>query len=204
MFDSRNITEENVIQQQQRMTGLLYILKVLIPGLRPIITKSTSKASGQSGISKTCRVAQLASSASRNELPCMGCKWSGVYNVADVVRVGRNSSRYAGLRQEAVSKGQPLCLENIIMEFCTYIIFSKSLDRYYAGITSHIDIRLKEHNRRKCHSTATADDWVIVYSQSFNSRIEAYNHEKHIKGIGPKRYFENLQGGAVGQFRFAE
>jgi len=33
-------------------------------------------------------MAQLASSASRNKLPCMGCKWSGVYYVEDEVRVG--------------------------------------------------------------------------------------------------------------------
>lgn len=65
------------------------------------------------------------------------------------------------------------------MEFYTYIIFSTILNKYYARITHHPDVRLKEHRKGNCHSTSGADDWEIVYIKQFNSRIEAYNHEGH-------------------------
>ena len=76
------------------------------------------------------------------------------------------------------------------MDYFTYIVYSKTANLHYAGISSNIEQRLKAHNKGKTKTTKIANDWAIVYSMSFNSRTEAYQHEKHIKGIGPKRFLQ--------------
>jgi len=79
------------------------------------------------------------------------------------------------------------------MKVFTYIIFSKSTISYYAGITNNLKNRLKEHNNAKTRFTSKAYDWEIVYLKQFESRTEAYIHEKQIKQTGPKRFIENLK-----------
>jgi len=78
------------------------------------------------------------------------------------------------------------------MDFYTYIIFSPAANLYYAGITNNLKNRLKEHNKGKSKTTARADDWELIYSKCFTSRIDAYEHELYIKGIGPKRFVESV------------
>ncbi len=90
------------------------------------------------------------------------------------------------------------------MQYTTYIIFSQTADIYYAGITNNLGNRLKEHNKGKTRTTEKSRDWNIVYSKKFTTRKEAYNHERYIKGIGPKRFYQSFEIGAVGSFRSAE
>jgi len=72
--------------------------------------------------------------------------------------------------------------------FTTYILFSEALNRHYIGHTSNIKNRLKEHLKHKTKSTSNADDWIIVYTKDFESRQEAYLHEKQIKSICAARF----------------
>ena len=76
------------------------------------------------------------------------------------------------------------------MKVFTYIIHSDFTDSYYVGITNNVKIRLKEHNSEKTKYTSKANDWKIIYSAEFGSRIEAYNHEQLIKSTGPRRFVE--------------
>jgi putative endonuclease len=84
------------------------------------------------------------------------------------------------------------------MSFYTYIIYSQTTELYYAGITNNLKNRLLEHNKCKTKTTAKARDWNIVYSKQFSTRKEAYDNERYIKGIGPKRFYESLKIGTNG------
>lgn len=90
------------------------------------------------------------------------------------------------------------------MNVFTYIIYSQTTGLYYAGITNNLKNRIREHNKCKTKTTAKAQDWNIVYSKMFSTRKEAYDHERYIKGIGPRRFCESLEIGTVGSFRSAE
>ena len=48
-----------------------------------------------------------------------------------------------------------------------YIIYSKSIDKYYVGYTNEIDRRIKEHNRLKGKFTDRGIPWEILYTESF-------------------------------------
>ena len=60
--------------------------------------------------------------------------------------------------------------------------FSKSLNEYYVGHSCEIlQERLRKHLSDHKGFTSKAKDWMIVYSENFDSKIEAYKREREIK-----------------------
>lgn len=67
------------------------------------------------------------------------------------------------------------------MCFC-YILYSKSLDKYYIGHSCEdLQERLRKHLSNHKGFTSTAKDWIIIYSENYNSKSEAYKRELEIK-----------------------
>ncbi|WP_235131474.1 GIY-YIG nuclease family protein [Chryseobacterium indicum] len=59
-----------------------------------------------------------------------------------------------------------------------YILFSKSLNEYYVGHSCEIlQERLRKHLSDHKGFTSKAKDWMIVYSESFDSKNKAYKKE---------------------------
>ncbi|MGC1471315.1 MAG: GIY-YIG nuclease family protein [Psychroserpens sp.] len=48
--------------------------------------------------------------------------------------------------------------------FYTYILYSKSLDKYYKGHTKDLDSRLKRHNNGESKYTSSGMPWQLVMS----------------------------------------
>jgi putative endonuclease len=78
--------------------------------------------------------------------------------------------------------------------FYTYILFSEKLNRYYIGQTQDIDSRLVEHNSGKGKFTGKAKDWVVVFTQIFETRGEAMIMESKIKKRGVSRLLSDISG----------
>ncbi|MCX8522983.1 GIY-YIG nuclease family protein [Chryseobacterium formosus] len=67
------------------------------------------------------------------------------------------------------------------MCFC-YILYSKSLDQYYIGHSCEVlQERLRKHLSNHKGFTSKAKDWIIIYSENYNSKSEAYKREFKIK-----------------------
>ena len=73
-----------------------------------------------------------------------------------------------------------------------YIIFSKSLGKFYAGETSDIEIRLKGHNSNKNRFTGKSKDWKLVWKAEMQDRTEALKLERKVKKRGIKRFLEDI------------
>ncbi|HWA06242.1 MAG TPA: GIY-YIG nuclease family protein [Ignavibacteria bacterium] len=71
-----------------------------------------------------------------------------------------------------------------------YIIYSKTLNRFYAGETSNIEDRLKGHVSNKNKYTGKAKDWVLVWKTELPDRKSALVLEKKIKHRGIRRFLE--------------
>ena len=67
------------------------------------------------------------------------------------------------------------------MIFYAYIIYSKSIDVYYKGMTSNLQKRLYEHNNGLSRYTKKSDDWEIVFYKSFKAKREALIYERKLK-----------------------
>ena len=73
-----------------------------------------------------------------------------------------------------------------------YILFSKSIDRYYIGQTQNLEDRLYRHRNSGSKSTKKAKDWELVYTEYFISRSLAVTRELEIKSKKSRVYINLL------------
>ena len=80
------------------------------------------------------------------------------------------------------------------MSYCSYILHSLKLNRYYVGYTSNLKERLIFHENSESRKfTSKADDWEHYFTIDCNSKLQAVSIEKHIKRMKSKTYIENLK-----------
>ena len=80
---------------------------------------------------------------------------------------------------------------NCVM-FTLYILYSKTIDRYYVGYTNDFERRLSEHNRIKHKYTDSGIPWILVHSEVYLTRKEARHREKFIKSKKSKQFIIEL------------
>ncbi|HBS87733.1 MAG TPA: excinuclease ABC subunit C [Bacteroidales bacterium] len=78
------------------------------------------------------------------------------------------------------------------MKFVFYIIYSKTIDKYYIGHSSNIEERLCKHNTNHKGFTGKLKDWAIVYTENFNSKEDAYARERQVKKWKNRKRLEEL------------
>jgi putative endonuclease len=82
------------------------------------------------------------------------------------------------------------------MEYCCYIIFSSSIDRYYIGYTVDITNRIKLHNDGHFGSksyTHKPSDWNLYLLIPCKTIKHAIFVESKIKRMKSRIYIENLK-----------
>ncbi|WP_353851497.1 GIY-YIG nuclease family protein [Tenuifilum sp.] len=75
----------------------------------------------------------------------------------------------------------------------TYIIYSRTIDRFYIGSTSDdINERVRKHNSKHKGYTARANDWTIVHVETFDTIQQARSRERQIKSWKSRVMIERL------------
>jgi len=75
-----------------------------------------------------------------------------------------------------------------VESYTAYILRSEKDGRFYTGRTNDLCRRVYEHNRGKVSSTRNRRPLVLVHTETFGSKTEAYARE---------RYLKSLEGGAI-------
>jgi putative endonuclease len=76
---------------------------------------------------------------------------------------------------------------NLIM-FFVYAISSLNRNYIYVGLTDNIERRFMEHNSGKNKTTKPYLPFQIIYTEEFETRVEARLREKYFKsGIGKEK-----------------
>ena len=75
--------------------------------------------------------------------------------------------------------------------YYTYVIKSTSLDIFYIGQTNDLDDRIKRHNQNRNKFTKNKGPWMLIYSNSFQTRAEAIQLEMKFKSFKSKEYLQN-------------
>ncbi|MCO5235690.1 MAG: GIY-YIG nuclease family protein [Chitinophagaceae bacterium] len=75
--------------------------------------------------------------------------------------------------------------------YFVYILYSYSIDKYYAGSTEDVSKRIKEHNAGKGNFTSKGIPWVLIIDFECYDRSEAVKLELKIKKRGIKRYLQD-------------
>jgi putative endonuclease len=76
-------------------------------------------------------------------------------------------------------------------DFTTYILFSRSKNKYYVGHTNNIFRRLIEHNSGQNKSTKFGAPWELCFSKELSSKSDAYLLEMKIKKRGISRFLSD-------------
>jgi putative endonuclease len=76
--------------------------------------------------------------------------------------------------------------------FFVYIIYSQKLDKFYTGYTEDLVQRLDQHNSGFSKYTSKADDWNLMFSKEFETRLLAHRYELAIKKKKSRKYIEWL------------
>ncbi len=78
------------------------------------------------------------------------------------------------------------------MCYC-YILFSQSLNKYYIGLScENLQERLRKHLSDHKGFTSTTKDWIVVYSENYDSKMQAYQREREIKAWKSKFKIKEL------------
>ena len=75
-----------------------------------------------------------------------------------------------------------------------YILYSKSINRYYVGETADIDNRLSQHNAHYFSKsfTKTAEDWDVVLSKKCSDKADSVYLERFIKRMKSRKFIEKI------------
>jgi len=77
--------------------------------------------------------------------------------------------------------------------FTVYAIKSLSKSYIYVGLTNNLDRRLNERNIGSNRTTKPYRTFVLIHTETFNSRTEARLNEKYFKsGVG-KEFLRKLK-----------
>ena len=72
-----------------------------------------------------------------------------------------------------------------------YILKSIKDQKFYYGSTSNLGKRLKSHNSGKVRSTKNRRPFVLIYSESFESKTQALERERFFKSIAGYAWLKN-------------
>jgi putative endonuclease len=75
--------------------------------------------------------------------------------------------------------------------YFTYVLYSKSHNRFYAGMSADISKRVAEHNAGKTKSTKGYRPWELLFAEEFSTRIEARERELYLKTGAGREYVQS-------------
>jgi len=78
------------------------------------------------------------------------------------------------------------------MKYFIYILQSEKDGTYYIGHTADLKARLRRHNQGRSTYSRNKAPWTLLYKEVLNSKAEAMNRERDIKGKKSRQYIDYL------------
>lgn len=76
------------------------------------------------------------------------------------------------------------------MQYTVYILLSSKLDKTYVGYANDLNNRLKEHNNGESYYSKRFKPWIVVYTELFETKLEAIKREKYFKSAAGRRWIK--------------
>ena len=71
-------------------------------------------------------------------------------------------------------------------------IKSDFTEKYYIGHTKNLEKRLKRHNSGLVRSTKAGTSWIVIYTEEYQTKKDAYRRELQIKSFKSGEAFKKL------------
>ncbi len=78
------------------------------------------------------------------------------------------------------------------MLYFVYILLSLKDNRLYVGCTNNISRRIKDHNYGKVYATKNRRPLVVIYSEKFEHKADAFNRERYLKTLWSARFKKKI------------
>ncbi len=75
-----------------------------------------------------------------------------------------------------------------------YALYSSKIDRLYIGQTKDFDKRLREHLGGDSIYTKRTDDWVLIYTEDYETRGQVMKREKQLKSARGRKFLRDHMG----------
>ncbi len=98
------------------------------------------------------------------------------------------------VRIAKVGGSNPPISTKILCMGYVYILHSIPTGRFYIGSTIDISVRIYRHNAGHHPSTKPYRPWILVFSESFNTLVEARKRERQIKAWKNPSYMVKTLG----------
>ena len=77
---------------------------------------------------------------------------------------------------------------SLIMKYYVYILHSKSLGKFYTGMSQFSAKRKRQHCNGETYWTSRTDDWIEIWKTEISTSQEARALERKIKKRGARRF----------------
>jgi putative endonuclease len=78
------------------------------------------------------------------------------------------------------------------MKYFIYILWCSSDKTRYVGQTDDLTRRMRQHNSGQVDYTKSRRPLKLIYTEQFDSRIEAVQREKFLKSRSGRRFLEQM------------
>ena len=73
------------------------------------------------------------------------------------------------------------------MGYFVYILYSQKDNKLYVGCTCNLEQRIKRHNKGQVIATRERRPFVLIYSEFFKDKGEAFRKERFLKSLWGSR-----------------
>jgi putative endonuclease len=76
--------------------------------------------------------------------------------------------------------------------FTVYVLKDKN-NNFYKGMTNNLTRRLAEHKRGKTQTTRKMEEFTVVYTEEYNTMVEARKRELYLKSAAGRRFLKKVR-----------
>jgi len=78
------------------------------------------------------------------------------------------------------------------MKYYSYVIYSQISGAFYYGYFDDLEKVLEMHNSNQISPTRDRGPWVLMYSESFETRLKAIRQVSFYRSVKGQRFLKNM------------
>lgn len=78
------------------------------------------------------------------------------------------------------------------MKFYSYVIYSPTSGDFFYGYFEDLDMVLEMHNTNRIPATHGRGPWVLMHSESFDTRLQAIRQVSFYRSVKGQRFLKNM------------
>lgn len=78
------------------------------------------------------------------------------------------------------------------MKYYSYVIYSQESGAFYYGYFDNLEKVLQMHNANQIPPTKDRGPWVMMYSESFDTRLRAIRQVSFYRSVKGQRFMKNM------------